>query len=197
MLLQKQSTHIHTHTHTQGLNICRPHEIFLRLQAINKWQTLLLSLRNTQPMYACVLSHFSRVSLFVTPWNVACQAPLSREFSRQEYWSGLPCLPPRDFPDPGNEPRSPALAGRFFTTRASWEAHIAHTSKQKLSSFTQSFKTILVIHQLKGKCSHTQTVCEASFKYCCDRKQKRMSEISLKSHLPIPEAFKGEKFYHF
>ena len=44
------------------------------------------------------------------------QAPLSRGFSRQEYWSGLPFPPPGGLPDPGIEPMSPALAGRFFTT---------------------------------------------------------------------------------
>ena len=41
----------------------------------------------------------SCVRLFVTPWTVACQAPLSMGFSRQEYWSGLPCLPPGDLPN--------------------------------------------------------------------------------------------------
>ena len=45
-----------------------------------------------------------------------CQAPLSMGFSKQEYWGGFPFSPPRDLPDPGIEPRSPALAGRFFTT---------------------------------------------------------------------------------
>ena len=72
----------------------------------------------------CVLSHFSHVLLFVTLWTLACQASLSLRFSRQEYWSGLPCPPPRDRPDPGTEPTSltsPALAGRFFNTRATWE----------------------------------------------------------------------------
>ena len=44
-----------------------------------------------------------------TPWAVACQTPLSMGFSRQEYWSGLPFLSPGDLPDPGIEPRSPAL----------------------------------------------------------------------------------------
>ena len=60
----------------------------------------------------------------LTLWTVACQAPLSMEFSRQEYWSGFPCPPPGDLPDPGIEPRSlmsPALAGRFFTTCATLE----------------------------------------------------------------------------
>ena len=54
------------------------------------------------------------ITLVVTPWTVAHQAPLSMGFSRQEYWSGLPCPPPGDFPDPGIEPvylKSPALAG--------------------------------------------------------------------------------------
>ena len=46
----------------------------------------------------------SRVQLFVTPWTVACEAPLSMEFSRQEYWSGLPFSSPGDLPDPGIEP---------------------------------------------------------------------------------------------
>ena len=52
---------------------------------------------------------FSSAQFFVTLWTVARQAPLSMGFSRQEYWSGLPCLPPGDFPDPGIEPRSSAL----------------------------------------------------------------------------------------
>ena len=58
----------------------------------------------------------SRVRLFATPWIVACQAPLSMEFSRQEYWSRLPFPPPGDLPNPGTEPASPPLAGGFVTT---------------------------------------------------------------------------------
>ena len=60
----------------------------------------------------------SSVRLFATPWTVAYQAPLFMGFSKQEYWSGLPCPPPGDHPDPGIEslsPVSPALAGGFFT----------------------------------------------------------------------------------
>ena len=56
-------------------------------------------------------------------WTIACQAPLSMGFSRQEYWSGLPCPPPGDLPAPGIEsmPLKPfALAGGFFTT-STWE----------------------------------------------------------------------------
>ena len=51
----------------------------------------------------------SHVQLFATPWTVAHQAPLSTEFSRPEYWSGLPCPPPGDLPNPGIKSRSPAL----------------------------------------------------------------------------------------
>ena len=53
---------------------------------------------------------------FVMPWTLAHQAALSTTFPRQEYWSGLPFPSPGDLPDPGIEPVSPALAGRFFTT---------------------------------------------------------------------------------
>ena len=56
-----------------------------------------------------LLSRFSRVRLFATPWTVAYQASLSMGFSRQEYWSGLPFLSPGDHPDPGIEPGSPTL----------------------------------------------------------------------------------------
>ena len=64
------------------------------------------------------------VRLFATPWTIARQAPLSIGFSRQEYWSGLPCPHPRDLPDPGIKSvsfMSPAPAGGFFTTRATCE----------------------------------------------------------------------------
>ena len=59
-------------------------------------------------MHVCMLSHFSCVRLFATLWITACQAPLSMGFSSQEYWSGLPCPPPRALPDPGIKLASPA-----------------------------------------------------------------------------------------
>ena len=65
------------------------------------------------------------VSDSTTLWTVARQAPLSTGFSRQGYWSGLPCPPPGALPDPGIKPKSlksPALAGGFFITSATWEA---------------------------------------------------------------------------
>ena len=75
--------------------------------------------------FAGLLSAFSHVQLFGTPWTVAHQVPLSMGYPMQEYWSGMPFPPPGDLSDPGIEPsslRSPALPGGFFTTSASWEA---------------------------------------------------------------------------
>ena len=63
-----------------------------------------------------MLSRFSCIQLFATLWTVTLQAPLTMGFSRQDYWSGLPCPPPGDLSDPGIKPVSPALAGGFFTT---------------------------------------------------------------------------------
>ena len=82
-----------------------------------------------------MLSFFSCVQPHET---AARQAPLSMGFSRQEYWSGLPCPPPGDLPDSGIEPtslKSPALAGRFFTTSATREAQtfkMVHVKKKNL-----------------------------------------------------------------
>ena len=72
-----------------------------------------------------MLRWFSRFQLFVTLWGIAHQASLSMGFSRQEYWSALPCPPPEDLPGPGIEPTSllpPALAGGFFTTSTTGKA---------------------------------------------------------------------------
>ena len=69
---------------------------------------------------ARMLSHSSRARLCATLWTIAHQTPLFLGFSSQEYWSGLPCPPPGDLPDPGIKPTSlmsPALAGGFFTAR--------------------------------------------------------------------------------
>ena len=80
---------------------------------------------------ACVLSCFSYVQLFATPSTVARQSPLSMIFFRQEYWSGLPCPPTGDLPNPGIEPaslKSPALAGRFFTTNTAWSGSLSFFS---------------------------------------------------------------------
>ena len=75
--------------------------------------------RRKWSLCACVLSCFSCVRFFVTLWTVARQVPLSMGLSRQECWSGLPCPPPGNLPDPGIKPMSSAslaLASGFFLT---------------------------------------------------------------------------------
>ena len=74
----------------------------------------------------CLLSHISRAQLFRTLWTIARQAPLSMGSSWPEYWSGLLCPPGGALPDPEIEPvflKPPTLAGRFFITSTTWEAH--------------------------------------------------------------------------
>ena len=81
-----------------------------------------------------MLSCFSHVQFFATPWTVAHQTPLSIGFSRQVYWSGLPFPPTGDLPDQGLEPvslMSPALTGGFFTTNTTWEAPVSKTPRRK------------------------------------------------------------------
>ena len=73
---------------------------------------------------------FSHVRLFATPWTSASQAPLSMEFSRQEYWNGMPFPTAGDLPGPGIEPASPTLAGGFFTSNTTWEARPEDHSQQ-------------------------------------------------------------------
>ena len=74
------------------------------IQNIGRRSTQIFSQR-----HMAKVKFLSRVRLFATPWTVAYQAPLSMGFSRQQYWSGLPCPSPGDLPDPGIKPRSPAL----------------------------------------------------------------------------------------
>ena len=84
-----------------------------------------LWLTGCQHPHECILGCFSPFRLLATLWTVALQAALSMGFSWQEYWSGLPCPPPGDLPDPGIEPvslKSLALAGGFFTTSATYKA---------------------------------------------------------------------------
>ena len=92
-------------------------------EAARQWTSAEMEQGNTSVW--CVLSRFSSTWLCN---SMDCSPPGSSVmgFSRQEYWSGLPFPPPGDLPDPGLEPASlmsPALAGRFSTTSATWEAH--------------------------------------------------------------------------
>ena len=111
----------------------------------------------------------SQVRLCATLWTAAFQAPLSIGFSRHEYWSGLPCPPPGDLPDPAIELMSfasHALAGRFFTLappvkptrmvgqRPFFKTAAAATIKQLFKSIAQNF--LIPLHISLGVQAHTQ-----------------------------------------
>ena len=87
----------------------------------------------------------SCVRFFVTLWTVAHQAPLSMEFSRQEYWSGLPFPSPGDLPDSGIEPRSPALQAEALTSEAPGKplVDINYTTEQ-----TKACDFLVILHAL-------------------------------------------------
>ena len=106
-----------------------------------------------------MLSHFSHVRLSETLWTITHQVPLSMGFSQQECWSGLPFPSPGDLPDPGVDPvslMSPALAGGFFTTSATWEPHyrgVAETQTVHPMCSTTSSATYQP-HNLRKLLSH-------------------------------------------
>ena len=106
---------------------------------------LIGELHTTQPKnknktnYIYVYTHTHMLlQLYLTlgnPWTVACLAPLSTGFSKQEYWSGLPCPPPGDLPHPGIESvslASPTLAGEFFATSTTWESLYTYRTPTKV-----------------------------------------------------------------
>ena len=114
----------------QGLSYLYTHvhgSIFTRTKmskhpSVHQWMGGLIECGPSTQWNICVCVCMSTLVLShvcVTPWTIALQAPLSMEFSMQEYWNGLPFPTPGDLPDPGIEPAclaSPALAGGFFTT---------------------------------------------------------------------------------
>ena len=84
-----------------------------------------------------MLRRFSHVRLTVTPWTAACQAPLSMEFSRQEYWSGLPCPLSGDLPNPGIEPRSPALQADYSPSESSGKPRGSSQPREDFISYAK------------------------------------------------------------
>ena len=119
-----------------------PHLSYFRFYCeIIKWNLLklmfLMEVRFLVP--SCYLVTKSCLDSFATPWTKAHQAPLSIGFPRQEYWSGLSVPSQRDLPNPGIEPISLALAGRFFTTQL---PGIPPLVPNQFSSVTQSCPTL-------------------------------------------------------
>ena len=94
-----------------------------------RWRSSLHD-EQTITMTFVVIQLISCVQLFVTPWTVVHQNPLSMGFFRQGNWSGLPFSSPGDLPGPGIEPRSPALAGKFFTTEPPGKPQPCHELPQ-------------------------------------------------------------------
>ena len=133
--------------------------------------------------YVCVLSHFSYVQLFVTPWTVAHQAPLSMGFSRQTYQSGLPFPSPGHLPDPGIKTASPALAGGLFVTRAPRKPLIWYP----LVLFTQEYIDELSVlrNTLAHKASPDCGLC---------KRLLRMDQFSLEM---VAKKILRETKYHF
>ena len=122
-------------------------------------------------MCVCVYV-LSCVQLFASTWAVARHAPLSVGFSRQGYWSGLPFPSPGHLPDPGIEPISPALEGKFFTTESSVKPrkplgciYIAYTIKKQITCLpcwpVSTRRKAAVCHSPRAVTSHndlTETV---------------------------------------
>ena len=107
----------------------------------------------------CVCWSLSRVRLFATPQTVARHAPLSGGFSRQKYWGGLPCPSPRELPNPGTEPWSPALQadslmfelqGSPVTYRHSFLNILFHYSLSQDTQFPVYRRTLVFIHPTRN-----------------------------------------------
>ena len=99
---------------------------------------------------ARALSWFSRVRLSATLWTVACQAPLSIGFSRQEYWSGLPCPSPGDLLNPGIKPRSPAFQVDSLPSELLWKPQLTDILSLKHMDLAQR-------EEIRDICGHFGT----------------------------------------
>ena len=108
--------YIKTHTHSSTIHNSQKVEMAQNVHQQMNRQTAFIHIQwnITQPFRGLVTKSCLTLA---TPWTVACQAPLSMGFSRQEYWSGLPFPSPRDLPNPGL-----LYSGRFFTNWATREA---------------------------------------------------------------------------
>ena len=138
----------------------------------------------------------------LTLWPHACPVPGPWRFSRQEHWSGLPCPPAGDFPNPGIERASltsPALTGRSFTTWATWEALIiikAHFKSMKLEHgkllvvFSESFKKEIYGDVPKLSCM-SDAVLQVEWKWRMMWYRWVVSEGGLRRHLGDPQHCSG------
>ena len=117
----------------------------------------------------------SCVQLFATPWTVACQAPLSMEFSRQEYWSGWPFPSPGDLPNPGMKSRSPALQADSLLSEPPGKPK--NTDVGSLSLLQGIF---LTQESDQGLLHCRQILCQLSYptEWSMSEREKQMSHIN-------------------
>ena len=93
------------------------------------------------------------------PWTIAHQAPLTMEFSRQEYSSRLPFPPPGDLPDPGMEPTSPALTGGLFTTEPQNPYSVLCIAVFKRLSVSQFSRSVVPDSLRPHESQHARPLC--------------------------------------
>ena len=129
---------------------CKDNLVPTKLTKSRKWHWPVLPFQGRQlaGTFAFVCACAVVSDSFVTPRTVACQAPLSMGFPRQEYWRGCSFPSPGDLPNPGMEPASPALAGRFFITEPPgkpWASSILCPKSFHLSSSQFSSKQHLFL----------------------------------------------------
>ena len=125
-------------------------------------------------MCTCVLSRFSCVQLFVTPWTVAPQAPLSMGFSRQDYCSGLPFPSLEDLPNPGIKPRSPVLQAYSFLSKPPRKPTRLEGDQENLV--------------------HCTKVHHGMFDIPCCASKKQLEPSISKIELPLPQTYLPQAF---
>ena len=114
-------------------------------------------------------SGFSCVQIFASLWTLACQAPLSMEFSRQEYWNGLPCPPPGDLPDPGIELTSLCLLH--------WQANSLPLAPPGKLTHHYTFVQTQWTHNTKSEPQHKLWIMMRQDMFICGKKKKKKSTI--------------------
>ena len=123
-----------------------------------------------------LLSRFSRVQFFATLWTVAQQAPLSMGFSRQEYWSELPCPPPGDLPEPGTGPMSLALQADSLPLSHQGSPHPLHGPSQ-LWQTKVSLSSVQSLSRVRLFATPWTTARQASLFITISRSSLRLTSI--------------------
>ena len=128
----------------------------MMVHALDEHGTQALNSNQRSRWWAWVLSH---VQFFETPWTVAHQTPLSMGFSRQEYWSGLPFLSPGELPNPGIEPRSPALQAETLTSQPPGWVQISALKSYRWAEQKEAWTTRKIIMDLSQTCPYSLWSC--------------------------------------